>query len=117
MKLISFIVILFIGLAFQNVHAQRGYAKDSLQIKVYTEIVYKDAKVESVKVTKVFCDYCDKLQVEALKNEAWNRSYFDRYNAKNKLQNGKRKLALYIRIAKADFVKIKKESGNNLPKK
>ena len=90
-----------------QVQAQRGYAKDSLQIKVYTEITYKNSKVESLKVTRIFCDYCNETQKEALKKEAWHRSYDERYTQVNKLEHGKRKLALYIRISKKDFANMK----------
>lgn len=52
-------------ISFSNlVFAQRGYKKDSLQIKVYTEIEYVQYRVKSVKVVKVFCDYCSELQTK-----------------------------------------------------
>lgn len=35
----------------------QGYAKDSLQIKVYTEIEYKNREAKDIKLKKVFCDY------------------------------------------------------------
>ncbi len=93
---------------FTLVNAQSGgYQKDSLQIKVYSVIHYKDSKVESIKITKTFCDYCSENQLNALKQEAWNRAYYERYSPKNRLVNGKKKLALYIRISKKDFLNLK----------
>ena len=75
-------------------------------------IQYKDSKVESIKITKTFCDYCSENQLNALKQEAWNRAYYERYNPKNRLVNGKRKLALYIRISKKDFLSLKEVEDN-----
>ena len=82
-KYYLFILCLF---CFVLVNAQKGgYQKDSLQIKVYSVIQYKDSKVESIKITKTFCDYCSENQLNALKQEAWNRAYYERYNPKNRL--------------------------------
>ena len=91
-----------------NGFAQKtGYQKDSLQIKVYSEIIYENNKVESLKVKKIFCDYCSENQLKVIKQEAWHRAYEDRYSKKNRLKDGKRRLALYIRIAKKDFLNFK----------
>jgi len=62
-----------------------------------------------VKLVKVLCDYCTKLQSKAIGEEAVRRSYSDRYNPANRMENGQKKLAIYIRISKIDFAAIKKE--------
>jgi hypothetical protein len=111
MKTLRLILVVIISsLTIQNVQAQRGYAKDSLQIKVYTEITYKNSQVQSLKITKVFCDYCNETQIKLLKEEAGHRAYNERFSKENRLKNGLRKLALYIRIAKKDFLNLKDEN-------
>ena len=109
----KYYLFIFFLSCFVLANAQKGgYKKDSLQIKVYSVIQYKDSKVESIKITKTFCDYCSENQLNALKQEAWNRAYYERYNPKNRLVNGKRKLALYIRISKKDFLNLKEVEDN-----
>lgn len=111
MKIITLICMIIISsMTLQNVQAQRGYSKDSLQIKVYSEIIYENSNMKSLKITKIFCDYCNKNQIKLLKEEAWHRSFDERFSDKNRLVNGKRKLALYIRIAKKDFANLKEEN-------
>lgn len=95
-------------------HAQ-GYAKDSLQIKVYTEITYQDKEAIDIKLMTVFCDYCSDLQKTKLGNEALNRAYIERYNPENILINGKKKLAIIIRIAKDDFLTMNEEIEDEGP--
>ena len=86
--------------------AQIGYQKDSLQIKVYTEIEYKGDRPSKIKVVKVFCDYCNEKQIQFISQEAWTISYQNRYGYREKIKNGKAKLAHYIRVNKEDFKKI-----------
>ena len=95
-------------------HSQNNpnYPRDLIQIKTYSIAKFKNSKLDTVKVTKVFCDYCSENQLNALKQEAWNRAYYERYNPKNRLVNGKRKLALYIRISKKDFLNLKEVEDN-----
>lgn len=100
------LIIIFIGFGVMGVSAQ-SYTKDSLQIKVYTEIEYKDNKSGKISLKKVFCDYCTPLQLESIGEEALVRAYNERYYPENRLKNGKKKLAIYIRIAKQDFAAIK----------
>ncbi|EGV44859.1 hypothetical protein BZARG_67 [Bizionia argentinensis JUB59] len=90
----------------------QGYAKDSLQIKVYTQITYKNKEAKDIKLLKVFCDYCSDAQTTSMGNAALRRSYDERYYPENILVNGKKKLAIIIRIAKDDFLGIDTETIN-----
>ena len=94
-----------------SVVAQGGYRKDSLQIKVYTVINYEGSHPKKIDVTKVFCDYCNEAQMNIIKERAWNMTYDMRYAPENRIEQGKRKLALFIRIAKKDFSKLNNEEG------
>jgi len=85
----------------------QSYAKDSLQIKVYTEIEYKNNNAVNIKLSKVFCDYCSDFQKKEMGNEGLRRANLEKNLPENKLQNGIKKLAMYIRIAKKDFAKLK----------
>ncbi len=100
------IIILLIGPLYSS-NAQVGYQKDSLQIKVYTIITYEQSHPKEIIIDKVFCDYCNETQKELLKKQAWELSYTTRYEPENRLEQGKRKLALFIRVSKADFKKLK----------
>jgi len=93
-------------------HAQ-GYAKDSLQIKVYTEITYQNREAEDIKLITVFCDYCSESQTTKIGYEALNRAYDERYNPDNILENGTKKLAIIIRISKDDFLEMNTETAND----
>jgi len=105
-----FIVVL--SMMFINtIASQNGYKKDSLQIKVYTNIEYVNNEAKSIEVRKVFCDYCSEIQKVAISEEAKRRSYAVRNNKENRLMNGIRKLSLYIRISKKDFAAIKEEDN------
>jgi len=109
----SLILILFF-IAFANhANAQLGYQKDSLQIKVYTKIEYVNYRVKSIEVTKVFCDYCSKLQLDKLKEEASRLAYLARNNKDYVLNNGIKKLAMYIRVSKKDFAALKEDEIDN----
>jgi len=113
MKFHQFIVLLFcVSFAIQG-FAQLGYQKDSLQIKVYTVIEYRDGLIKEMKVEKVFCDYCTKYQTEQIKEEALRRTYLIRNDEGVKQENGKFNHALYIRISKKDFMEMKKDSITN----
>ena len=100
---LSLILLLSVG---QNIYAQRGYAKDSLQIKVYTEIDYKNSKPVKVSVKKVFCDYCSDKQKEFIEEEARRGTYEELYNPKYFTDNGVARLALIIRVSKKDFARM-----------
>jgi len=110
LKLIAiYICFFFVG----NTFAQIGYQKDSLQIKVYTEIEYRDGLVKEIKVNKVFCNYCTEHQIERIKEEAIRRTYLVGKEEKIEISNGKYKQALYIRISKKDFLEMKKDTITN----
>lgn len=85
----------------------QSYTKDSLQIKSYTIIEYRNNDVKDITLLKVMCDYCSDFQKEKIGEEAIRRTYLERYDPKNRLKEGKKKLAIYIRIAKKDFAEIK----------
>lgn len=87
----------------------QGYAKDSLQIKVYTEIEYNNREAKDIKLLKVFCDYCTSAQTSKIGYAALLRAHDERYLPENVLVNGKKKLAIIIRISKVDFAAISDE--------
>lgn len=97
-------------------HAQ-GYAQDSLQIKVYTEINYKNNEAQEIKLLTVFCDYCSDKQTTKIGYEALSRAHDERYDPENILVNGKKKLAIIIRISKDDFLEMNVETVNEEPLK
>lgn len=99
----KWIVFLLIFWSSTQCFGQKGYAKDSLQIKLYANITYENKKSKEIKVRKVFCDYCNENQVKFIKEEGWRRAYQERYLPENRLTKGVRKLTIIIRIAKDDF--------------
>jgi hypothetical protein len=113
MKTSKFIIICFCLISVGNAFSQIGYQKDSLQIKVYSEIEYIEGLVKEIKVDTVFCDYCSKNQMKMLKEEALNRTYLIRNDKGIKLVNGKYKHALLIRISKKDFLEMREEENDN----
>ena len=106
---------IFAFLMWTTSSAQLGYKKDSLQIKVYTEITYRDYKPVHIEVKKVFCDYCSENQIKLIGEEALRRTKDDQYNPKYVSANDKTRLALFIRVAKRDFAKLKdgKQANKN----
>ncbi|GAA3789233.1 hypothetical protein GCM10022271_22180 [Corallibacter vietnamensis] len=94
-----------------NVANSQGYAKDSLQIKVYTEILYKNNIATEITLKKVFCDYCSNTQNEAIAKEAIRRSNLEKYEAYNRLQNGIKRIATYIRVSKKDFAALNEKDN------
>ncbi|WP_455168588.1 hypothetical protein [Aegicerativicinus sediminis] len=107
--LVIWLMMVFLLFANQNGYGQIGYAKDSLQIKVYTEIQYKEHKPTGIEVTHVFCDYCNDKQKEHIKNIAWDLAFNDRFSPENVIEEGKKRLAMYIRIPKDKFILMKDE--------
>ncbi len=99
------IVFLLNSIAFNA----QSYRKDSLQIKSYTLIEYRQSEVKSVKLIKVHCDYCTDIQKEVVGIEAVRRAKLESYYPENRVKEGDKKLAIYIRIAKKDFAAIKEE--------
>jgi len=104
-------ILLSVGL---NTVLAQSYKKDSLQIKVYTEISYKSSKATNIKLKKVFCDYCSEAQTKSIGEEALRRADIEKYYPENKLENGKKRLAIYIRISKEDFKSITEDTKINI---
>jgi hypothetical protein len=109
MKCLQIIILAFCGFFATNTFAQSGYQKDSLQIKVYTQIEYKDNYAKDIRIDKVFCDYCSEYQMEKIKEEAKKIAYYERNEKRNRLINGIKKLTLYIRVSKKDLLELKEE--------
>ncbi|AUC81545.1 hypothetical protein [Lacinutrix sp. Bg11-31] len=101
--------LIFVLFLCCTIVSAQSFKKDSLQIKAYTEIEYKAGKPINITLKKVFCDYCSKTQLTLLGEDAIRRADGEKQNPKNKLVDGKKKLAVYIRIAKTDFASIKEE--------
>ncbi len=104
-----FYLLFAISLCLNTLQAQ-GYAKDSLQIKVYTEIDYVNREAKDFRLLKVFCDYCTDAQISKIGYGALRRAFAERNDPKNILDNGTKKLAVIIRISKDDFKEIKNDS-------
>ena len=104
-KLLIYIT-LFLSLGIYNLFAQ-SYTKDSLQFKVYTIASFKDSHVTAIELDKVFCDYCSKSQLTAIGQLSLKSSNKLVKKAKYRLTNGKKRLAIYLRIAKKDFAYLK----------
>ena len=113
MKRLQILITVFCCILASKSFSQSGYQKDSLQIKVYTEIDYLDRIAKGIKVKKVFCDYCSEFQIELIKKEAIRRSYLIRNDEDVRQVIGKYKHALYIRISKKDFAEMKEENTQN----
>ena len=94
------------------INAQIGWKKDSLQIKVYTDIHYVNNEAKEIKVRKVFCDYCSDYQSKVIGQEAINRTEMVKNDAENRLPKGIKRLALYIRVSKIDFAALKENEDN-----
>jgi hypothetical protein len=107
------ILILLFSLALASPAIAQGYQKDSLQIKVYTEIEYEQYRVKSIKATRVFCDYCSENQTKKIKEEALRLAYLARNNRDYILEKGIKKLAMYIRVSKKDFAVLKEDEPDN----
>ncbi len=104
---------MFLCFGLNTIEAQTyntGYSKDSLQIKVYTEIDYVNREAKDIRLLKVFCDYCTDAQISKIGYGALRRAHAERYDPKNVLENGTKKLAIIIRISKEDFKEIKNDS-------
>lgn len=87
--------------------AQIGSYADSLQIKTYVTIEYRNKHPKSIEVSKVFCDYCNENQKKHLKERAWQLAYFERYDPRNVIANGKRRLTFLIRMSKKDLKRLR----------
>jgi hypothetical protein len=112
-KVKQILILLLFLIAITNQAIAQGYQKDSLQIKVYTEIEYDLYRVKSIKATKVFCDYCSELQTTKIKEEALRLAYLARNNRAYIMEKGIKKLAMYIRVSKKDFAALKEDEPDN----
>ena len=108
-RLFQTILVLLCLFSFAKGEAQRGYSKDSLQIKVYAEILYQQSKATSIEVTKVFCAYCNDTQTKLLEEIGYEKAYIDRYAKENRMKDGKKRLAIYLRLPKDKFRELKNE--------
>lgn len=106
------LTLLLIVTVLSPIYSQLGFKKDSLQIKVYTEIRYVNNEAVDINVKKVFCDYCTEFQTKVVGEEGIRRSNEVKYDAENRLKNGVKRLALYIRVSKKDFAALKEEEDN-----
>ncbi len=106
MKWIAF--ILFFLSSIQCI-GQRGYAKDSLQFKAYIHTTYEESFVKSIVVKKVFCDFCNKNELEYLKQRFWDMTNADKYHPALRIKNGVRKTTLITRVSKKDFEELKND--------
>ncbi len=90
------------------ISSQRSYREDSLQIKVNTVLYVTDnTKIDSIRIVKIHCDYCNENQKKQIKLEAYYRtreSFLHNFKYRRK---GVHRLALYMRISKKDFSKMK----------
>ena len=105
-------IVVFIVCCFSfnySVAQKRSFDKDSLRIKVYTEIEYVNSRSIHIEVTKVFCDYCSENQIVALKEKAKELAYYDRYNPKKRKINGIQKFTMIIRVSKEDLLAVETE--------
>lgn len=107
------LTLLLLVLFLNPIYSQLGFKKDSLQIKVYTEIKYVNSEAIDITVKKVFCNYCTEFQSKVVGEEGIRRSNEVKYDAENRLQNGIKRLALYIRVSKKDFAALKEEEEDN----
>ncbi|MDX1470660.1 MAG: hypothetical protein R3213_04120 [Flavobacteriaceae bacterium] len=107
--IIKFLLAVICLSSVTNVSAQRGYAEDSLQIKVYSEIVYDKYEPTKITVTKIFCDYCSENQLKHVKEIAWEMAYKERNAPENVMAEGKKRLAIYLRVPKEKFRLLRDE--------
>ena len=88
-------------------YAQLGYQKDSIQVKVYTNLYVNDQlQVDSLSVKKVFCDYFSENQLEALKQQSLEITYQSRFQPKYR-KKGDHLLAIYLRMPREAFDELK----------
>lgn len=102
-RVITPIMLLF-SLGIYDAYAQ-PYTKDSLQFKVYTIASFKDSKLKDIKLDKVFCHYCSDAQLKALEQLGLIASNRLVKESKNRLINGKKKITIFLRVAKKKLQK------------
>ena len=67
--------------------------------------VNENTKIDSIIVTKVFCDYCSEIQIELIKKEATFRVNNEIYNPKYR-KKGRHRIAINLRISKREFSEL-----------
>jgi hypothetical protein len=88
------------------VMGQTSSFADSLQIKVYSLIyVNRQFKVDSISVSKIFCDYCSQTQREFVKMQASGLTR-KRYLRQDYDKAGVYRNVLYLRYSKQEFRKL-----------
>jgi len=98
---IAFILVLMIQQT--TLIGQRSYREDSIQFKAYTRLyINKKLGIDSIRIKKIFCEFCTKKQFVALRQVALHMSKEERYNPKYR-KPGEHRLALYIRLSKEKF--------------
>ncbi|RLD30037.1 MAG: hypothetical protein DRI75_01400 [Bacteroidetes bacterium] len=113
-KIPYYVVALILCCFNYSVAQKKSFAKDSLRIKVYTEIKYVNGRSKEITVKKVFCNYCSAIQIEALKEKAKELAFYDRYNPKKRLVNGIKKFTMIIRVSKKDLKELEKTKDSLL---
>lgn len=112
MNTIKHIVFCIVILLCYKSKAQRGYQKDSIQVKVYTEMVIsKTIELDTITVKKVFCSYCSKPQIKAIEKQSLAMTYDMRMEPKYRKQ-GEHRIALYIRIPRHKFEELNNSEPN-----
>ena len=110
--------LIFLLCVFAFAKAQKGYAKDSLQIKIYTTYTLgNEPIVDRVRVHKVFCDYCSPIQLEAISAEARKRTLDMLTSGARDNSKPHSRITIVIRVAREDLYAIREsnEAGNNKP--
>ena len=103
------ICVFLLAFCVHSSKAQIGRYADSLQIKTYVTIEYDRYRPKKIDVKKVFCDYCNQNQKKHLKLLAWQLAYIERFDSKNVIQKGERRITLLIRMSKKDLIALKEE--------
>ena len=88
-------------------HGQEISLNDSLQIKAYALIyINSEKQVDSITVSKVFCDYCNQRQLRLVKEHARERT-INSYKLFPYDKQGVYRNVLFLRYNKAEFRKLR----------
>lgn len=115
LKVLNYVAVFFICFFSFNysIGQTRNISKDTLRIKVYTEIEYVQGRMKKLTVTKVFCDYCSPAQIEALKEQIKEIVYREkRYWTYGKI-NDIYKHTMILSVSREDLLAIKNEENKN----
>ena len=95
--------IVFLWLVCTSLNAQVSFQKDSLQIKVYTNLeIRPDLSLDTITVQKIFCDYCSKKQLKRLEKKSKYLTY-KMFQESNNKDEGSHLVALTIRMSRKEF--------------